>query len=78
MQIDHYDGRGELWRVLEAHTLQRYDVHVNFPSSDVGYDLQARRYVVNGVENEEKAPTQFGWRGTLREFSPSALRRAGR
>ncbi|CAD5107465.1 DUF1329 domain-containing protein [Zestomonas carbonaria] len=78
VQIDHYDGRGELWRVLEAHTLQRYDVNVNFPSSDVGYDLQARRYVVNGVENEEKAPAQFGWRGTLREFSPSALRRAGR
>jgi hypothetical protein len=78
VQADLYDGRGELWRVLEAHTLQRYDVSVNFPSSDVGYDLQARRYLVNGVENEEKAPSQFGWKGSLREFSPSALRRSGR
>ncbi|MDT4813033.1 hypothetical protein FQZ97_460040 [compost metagenome] len=78
VQADQYDGRGELWRVMEAHTLQRYDVNVNFPSSDVSYDLQARRYLVNGVENEEKAGMQFGWKGTLREFSPSALRRSGR
>ncbi|MCY1268723.1 hypothetical protein D9M69_187660 [compost metagenome] len=78
VQADHYDGRGELWRVLEAHTLQRYDINVNFPPSDVGYDLQARRYLINGVENEEKEAAQFGWKGTLREFSPSALRRAGR
>ncbi|MFC5695474.1 DUF1329 domain-containing protein [Pseudomonas sp. GCM10022186] len=78
VQADMYDGRGELWRVMEAHTLQRYDIKVNFPASDVGYDLQARRYVVNGVENEEKALSQFGWRGTLREFNPSALRRSGR
>lgn len=78
VQVDHYDGRGELWRVMEAHTLQRYDVNVNFPSSDVCYDLQARRYLINGLENEEKEPMQFGWKGSLREFSPSALRRAGR
>lgn len=78
VQSDLYDGRGELWRVLESHTLQRYDVNVNFPSSDVAYDLQARRYLINGVENEENALAQFGWVGTLREFSPSALRRAGR
>ncbi|MOA49634.1 hypothetical protein D3C78_1725360 [compost metagenome] len=64
--------------MLEAHTLQRYDVNVNFPPSDVGYDLQARRYLINGVENEERELAQFGWKGTLREFSPSALRRAGR
>ncbi|MNR23663.1 hypothetical protein D3C85_1406940 [compost metagenome] len=45
--------------------------------SDVAYDLQARRYVVYGLENEEKL-TQFGIRAALKDFSPAALRRAGR
>jgi hypothetical protein len=61
----------------EAHTLQRYDVLSSLQLSDVAYDLQARRYVVYGLENEERN-TQFGIRGKIADFSPAALRRSGR
>ncbi|MBO3273932.1 DUF1329 domain-containing protein [Pseudomonas schmalbachii] len=74
---DLYDGRGELWRVQEAHSLQRYDVLSAIHVSDVAYDLQARRYVVYGLENEERT-TRFGITASLKDFSPAALRRAGR
>ncbi|MOA53485.1 hypothetical protein D3C78_1769510 [compost metagenome] len=45
--------------------------------SDVAYDLQARRYIVSGLENEEKR-AQFGIKADLKDFSTAALRRSGR
>lgn len=77
LAADLYDGRGELWRVQEAHSLQRYDVLSAIHISDVSYDLQARRYIVSGLENEEKR-AQFGIQANLKDFSTSALRRSGR
>ncbi|MFJ1339779.1 DUF1329 domain-containing protein [Pseudomonas caricapapayae] len=74
---DLYDGRGELWRVQEAHSLQRYDVLSAMHISEVVYDLQARRYAVYGLENEERSAS-FGLSAKLADFSPSALRRSGR
>lgn len=74
LSADLYDGRGELWRVQEAHGLQRYDVLTSIAISDVVYDLQARAYVVNGLENREK-PAQFGNHGVFQDYSPAALRR---
>ncbi|MNG20717.1 hypothetical protein D3C84_1049960 [compost metagenome] len=44
--------------------------------SDLSYDLQSRRYIVAGLENEEKRP-QFGLKATLQDFSTAALRRSG-
>ncbi len=77
LAADLYDGRGELWRVQEAHSLQRYDVLSAIHTSDVAYDLQARRYIVSGLENEEKR-AQFGIHADLKDFSTAALRRSGR
>ena len=77
LAADLYDGRGELWRVQEAHSLQRYDVLSAIHISDVAYDLQARRYIVSGLENEEKR-AQFGIHADLKDFSTAALRRSGR
>ncbi|MEB0039296.1 MULTISPECIES: DUF1329 domain-containing protein [unclassified Pseudomonas] len=76
LAADLFDGRGELWRMQEAHGLQRYDVLSSIAISDVAYDLQARSYVVNGLENQEKQ-SSFGVHFTLQDFSPAALRRAG-
>jgi hypothetical protein len=76
LAADLYDGRGELWRLQEAHTLQRYDVLSSIHISDLSYDLQSRRYIVAGLENEEKRP-QFGLKATLQDFSTAALRRSG-
>lgn len=76
LAADLFDGRGELWRMQEAHSLQRYDILSSIAISDVAYDLQARSYVVNGLANQER-PERFGVRATLQDFSPAALRRAG-
>lgn len=77
LAVDLYDGRGELWRMQEAHSLQRYDVLSSIQISDVIYDLQARRYLAYGLENEEKL-TEFGVKASIKDFSPAALRRSGR
>jgi hypothetical protein len=76
LATDLFDGRGELWRMQEAHSLQRYDVLSSIAISDVAYDLQARSYVVNGLANQERSE-RFGVTTTLQDFSPAALRRAG-
>ncbi|CAE6922893.1 conserved exported protein of unknown function [Pseudomonas marincola] len=77
LATDLYDGRGELWRMQEAHTVQRYDVNSSIAISDLAYDLQARRYIVYGLENEEKI-SKFGIKAKLKDFSTAALRRSGR
>ena len=75
--VDHYDGRGELWRVAEAHALQAYDVNVPFYAFETLYDTLSGRYLVMGLTNEESNPYTFGIRRQSREFTPSALRRSG-
>lgn len=74
---DIYDSRGELWRFHEAHALQRYDILSSFHISEVSYDLQARRYLVVNLQNQE-IPIKFNVPANLKDFSPSALRRSGR
>lgn len=77
LSVDLYDGRGELWRLQEIHSLQCYDVLSAMHVSEVAYDLQARRYITYGLMNEEK-PAQFGLKAQLKDFNPAALRRSGR
>lgn len=73
---DLYDGRGELWRVLEQYGMQYYTVPAFWIAGSAQYDLQARRYVVSGLTNEEK-PIQFNVPLKQSEFSSDALRRSG-
>jgi len=74
VHADQYDGRGELWRVHEVHGMQFYDVPMAYNTGDVVYDLQARRYVVVGMTNQEK-PMKFGLNQGLAFFSTDNLRR---
>lgn len=76
LAADLFDGRGELWRVHEAHQLQRYDVLSAFHVSEAVYDLQAGRYLAYGLENEEKH-AEFNLKAQLKDYSPAALRRSG-
>ncbi len=76
--IDHYDERGDLWRVAEAHKVQAYDVDVPLYAFETLYDLLSNRYVVAGMTNEERNPYEFGINRRSTEFTPSALRRSGR
>lgn len=75
--IDHYDGRGELWRVAEAHAAQFYDHDVPWYALEVLYDLLSGRYLALGLTNEEPRPYQFGAERQSRDYTPAALRRAG-
>lgn len=75
--IDHYDGRGNLWRVAEAHSMHYFDKQVPWYALEALYDLQSGRYLALGMKNEEKQAYQFGFVATSGEFTPSALRQAG-
>jgi hypothetical protein len=75
--IDHYDGRGQLWRVAEAHSQNYYDKQVPWYAVETLYDLQSGRYVALGMKNEERSAYEFGFTASTSEFSPNALRQEG-
>ena len=76
--VDHYDGRGELWRVGEMHQFQYRDVQVPWAIAETFYDLQSGRYLVGGLTNEERVGYDFTQRFNFRDFTPQAIRRMGR
>jgi len=69
---ESYDQEGRLWRVNETHAIQLYDVPVLWSTLEVFHDLQQRRYLVNGLDNEHHA-WRFSEGSDPREFSPNAL-----
>ncbi|MDM8350153.1 DUF1329 domain-containing protein [Pseudomonas sp. sp1636] len=76
--VDQYDGRGELWRVSLAYLKNYYDLPTTWSALDSFHDLQARRYHVQNLDNEESSTIDFsqpvpddGY------FKPAALRRRG-
>ena len=78
--VDQYDGRGELWRVSMAYLKTFYEVPTVWTGLDTFHDLQARRYGVQWLDNEESSTVDFSQAAPDdSNFSPSALRRkAGR
>ena len=74
---DMYDTRGELYRVAMAHGVNYYDVPTHWSTLDVYHDLNSRRYLAIGLDNEEMM-YDFTIRPDDREFTPQALRREGR
>jgi len=75
--IDHYDGRGQLWRVAEAHAENYYDKQVPWYALEALYDLQSGRYLALGMKNEEKRAYDFGFTASTSDFQPNALRQDG-
>ncbi|MGC1507064.1 DUF1329 domain-containing protein [Ketobacter sp. MCCC 1A13808] len=75
--IDHYDGRGNLWRIAESHQLFSYNAGVQAYALEVLYDLNAGRYLALGFENNESKGSNYDVRFSKTEFQPAALRRAG-
>jgi len=75
---DQYDGRGELWRVSQGHGIYHYDAQVPW-GSEVQNDLISGRYLVTGLDNEVKGHAYiWGLDANPQDFTPAALRRAGR
>jgi hypothetical protein len=75
--VDAYDKRDQLWRVSEGHAMTYYNVPSVWTSLEVHTDLQAGRYLAIGL-NSENPPYDFNITRTLEDYTPAALRRAGK
>lgn len=75
--IDHYDGRGEMWRVAEAHAVQRFVDKVPGYTMETLYDLIAGRYLAMGMNNEERRNYSYHNEMASVDFTPTALRQSG-
>jgi hypothetical protein len=74
---DHYDGRGQLWRVAEGHAQFYYDHQVPAYTVEALYDLIAGRYIALGMKNEEKRSFEFNIAAKAGDYTPAALRSTG-
>jgi hypothetical protein len=73
---DLYDARGELYRVAVAHGLNYYEVPTHWSTLEVYHDLNSRRYIAIGLDNEDKM-YDFSVKLSDNDFTPAALRREG-
>lgn len=76
--IDHYDGRGNLWKVAEGFNVQFYDVNTPWMAAETLNDLNSGRYLVTGLANEEPQFMEWDVKASRSDFSSAALRRIGR
>lgn len=74
---DIYDNRDELYRVAVAHGVNYYEVPTQWSTLEVYHDLQSRRYIAMGLDNEAKM-YDFSAKLKEKDYTPSALRREGR
>jgi hypothetical protein len=74
---DIYDNRDELYRVGVAHGINYYEVPTQWSTLEVFHDLQSRRYIAMGLDNEAN---MYDFSADLQDvdFTSSALRREGR
>ena len=75
--VDCYDGRDQLWRVQEGHSINYYDVPTFWSTLETTYDLQAGRYLALGFDNEEPMTVDFNLKRTIADFTPAAIQRRG-
>ena len=73
---DQYNGRGELWRVSEAHCINYYDAQTFWSTLEVHTDLQSGRYLAIGLDND-KPMYDFSLKRTPADYTPDSLRRDG-
>lgn len=74
--VDKYDGRGELYRTTELHSITLYDVPMYYATVELHYDLQSGRYLALSVRSGDDkmyAPAKL----TAANFTPASLREAG-
>jgi hypothetical protein len=69
---DNYDNQGQLWRLREGHMINYYEVPVPWYTLQLFYDLQEKRYLVEGLDNAFPPP-RFSAEGNPLKFSPTAL-----
>ncbi|TDF80766.1 DUF1329 domain-containing protein [Pseudomonas sp. H9] len=77
MGVDHYDSRGQLWRVAEGHNYNDFEHGINTWSAMAIYDLIAGRYLAMNLVNEARHAIAYDQPLTQNDFTPAALRNAG-
>lgn len=75
--VDHYDKRGEMWRVSEGHSINYYEQPTFWSTVESHMDLQSGRYVATGLDNTSPV-YDFQVDATPGQFTPSSLRKRGR
>jgi hypothetical protein len=76
LAVDQYDGRGQLWRVSEAHCINYYDAQLFWSTLEVHTDLLAGRYLAIGLDNETKM-YDFSLVRTPADYTAATLRQEG-
>ncbi|WP_028115433.1 DUF1329 domain-containing protein [Ferrimonas senticii] len=74
---DLYDNRGELYRVGMLHSINYYEKPLMWSTLEAFYDLNSKRYIAMGLDNQGDV-VNFNKPLRQRDFTPQALRRAGR
>ncbi|MDG9926990.1 MULTISPECIES: DUF1329 domain-containing protein [unclassified Pseudomonas] len=74
---DHYDNRGQIWRVAEGHLQQVYQQQLPLILVETCYDLLNGRYFVSGLRNEIRNAPKYGIELSSNDFTPASLRRTG-
>ncbi len=74
---DHYDRRGQLWRVAEGHTMQFINANTPWYTSITNYDLVSGRYMVE-LNSEEHNAFDFNKSLKHKDFTTAAIRRSGK
>lgn len=74
---DHYDSRGDLWRISEGHAYQFSDVSVPWYIAITNYDLFTGQYMAE-LHNEERNSFIFNKTMSRKDFTPAAIRRKGK
>ena len=76
VEMDHYDSRGQLWRVSEAPLINYYELPAIQSTLEVHYDRISGRYIAGLLDNEESV-ADFAFQTAPDEFSPQSLRKRG-
>lgn len=74
--VDQYDGRGQLWRISEAHCINYYDAQTFWSTLEVHTDLLAGRYLAIGLDNENRM-YDFSLKRAPQDYTPAKLRQEG-
>ncbi|GAA5187868.1 DUF1329 domain-containing protein [Ferrimonas gelatinilytica] len=74
---DLYDNRDQMYRVGMAHTINYYDMPLVWTTLEVFYDLNSRRYIAMGLDNQGEV-ANFDAELSETDFTSNALRRSGR
>ena len=72
--VDHYDMTDRMWRLGEGHCVNHYQVPLTWDALQCFYDMKVRRYLVFGLDNEEK-PIEFGAKLRDSDFTKNGLSR---